>query len=117
MTIPAGPTFSNANLATATAILDVTLSGTYATKTFSIFETCKIYLLGAKDATTTPAKEVSEWITKNEAAIRTAGEASYTTVSSWAIVVDLTWKSAFTTPVRHRGTEDTLVPNPAAVDG
>ena len=47
MTIPAGlTTFTNAGLASATPILDVTLNGTYKGKTFNLFDTCKIYLLG-----------------------------------------------------------------------
>jgi len=46
MSIPAAPTFANAGLSSATPILDVTLSGTYKSKTFKIFDTCKIYLVG-----------------------------------------------------------------------
>jgi hypothetical protein len=62
---------------------------------------------------------VSEWLKTNETIIRSAGQASYTTVSSWAIVVDVTWKSAFTSPVRYRddSTSDLTVPDTTAKDG
>ena len=73
MSIPVGPTYTNAGLSTATPILDITLSGTYKTKTFKIFESCKIYLLGQKDAAASPAKEVTEWLKTNEAKLRSAG--------------------------------------------
>lgn len=62
---------------------------------------------------------MNEWLTTNEKIIRTAGLASFTTVSSWAIVIDLTWKNAFTSPVRHRddSTKDLKVPNEATTNG
>jgi len=67
----------------------------------------------------TPAKEVAEWLKTNDSIMRTAGLASYTTVSSWAIVVDLTWKKEFTTPIRNRqdSNGDINIPDPNNTDG
>lgn len=53
----------------------------------------------------------------------TSGDAPLVYNSSWAVVMDLTWTAAFTTPVRYKfvGTaganNDMLIQNPAAVNG
>lgn len=119
--ITAAPVFSNpdltasttpwytANLPQGTAIVAGTL--------FENFETCKIYLIGQKDVTKAPAKEITEWWTKNSAALVSKDLITTTYVSSWAIVVDMTWKKAFA-PVRNKvAASDDVVPNPASVDG
>ena len=120
--ITAAPVFSNpdltatttpwytANLTQGTAIVAGTL--------FEFFETCKIYLVGQKDLTKSPAKELTEWYTKNNAALASKDLITTTYVSSWAIVVDITWKDNFVTPVRYKvAASDDVIPDPASVDG
>jgi hypothetical protein len=52
----------------------------------------KIQLVG--DAASTTSK-ISEFLTTNQTLLTTAGLKLETQVSSWAVVVDVTWKKAF----------------------
>jgi hypothetical protein len=59
---------------------------------FSILNSVKIQLVG--DAASTTSK-ISEFLTTNQTLLTTAGLKLETQVSSWAVVVDVTWKKAF----------------------
>ena len=59
---------------------------------FTILNSVKIQLVG--DAASTTSK-ISEFLTTNQTLLTTAGLKLETQVSSWAVVVDVTWKKAF----------------------
>jgi hypothetical protein len=59
---------------------------------FTILKSVKIQLVG--DAASTTSK-ISEFLTTNQTLLTTAGLKLETQVSSWAVVVDVTWKKAF----------------------
>jgi|LakMenE18May11ns_1017448.scaffolds.fasta_scaffold9719913_1 hypothetical protein len=119
--ITAAPVFSNPELtASTTPWYTANLPSGVAVEAgtlFENFETCKIYLVGQKDVTKSPAKEITEWWTKNSAALVSKDLITTTYVSSWAIVVDMTWKKAFSAVRDKVAASDNVVPNDAAVDG
>ena len=93
MSITAAPAYVNPSL---TAMSTPFISGVFPAgatakggTNFTIFEKCDIYLLGQKEATLSPAKEINEWWTANKAALLAAKMIPTTQVSSWAIVVDI----------------------------
>ena len=109
MSIPGPAALVNDLLNTVKANVDVALvqgATASAGTNFAIFETCKIWVIGQPAADKSPAKDIADWWKTNSAAITTAGLVPTAQVSSWAIVMDLTWRAAFTTPVRNKGTND-----------
>lgn len=109
LTVTTKPFFT-ATLTAGTAIPAGTL--------FEFFDTCNVYLVGQKDPLKSPAKELATWWTANASALASKGLITTTYVSSWAIVVDITWKDHFITPVRYKSTtNDQVIPDPTAVDG
>ena len=107
--VTAAPAFTNPNL-TATTVPFITAKLTAGTAVvagtiFELFESCNIFLIGQKDPAKAPAKEISDWWTKNLSALTTKELLTTSFVSSWAIVVDLKWKKAFNS-VRLKGSDD-----------
>lgn len=120
--VTAAPVFSNPDLtATSTPFFTATLTAGTAIPSgtlFELFDTCKVYLVGQKDPLKSPAKELATWWAANASALAAKELITTTYVSSWAIVVDITWKKNFITPVRYKTTaSDQVIPNPASVDG
>ena len=100
-TIPSPPPFYNT--AGLTGGASVTID---ATK-FKILKSVNIYLVGDPVGT---KSTVAEFLSTNNALLDAANLRLETQVSSWAIVVDVTWKKAFA-PVRK---QDTTGTTPAA---
>ena len=85
-TVISPPMFYNSN--SLTNPITVTID---AAK-FKILNSVSIYLSGDPAGT---KNQVADWRYANSDAITAAGLATLTNVSSWAIVVDITWKKAF----------------------
>ena len=90
--------FISAKLTAGTAVVAGTL--------FEFFESCNIFLIGQKDPAKAPAKDISDWWTKNISTLASKELITTSFVSSWAIVVDIKWKTAFVSPVRYKGATD-----------
>ena len=78
--------------------------------TWKRFESAKIYLTGNPTETEEPRKSLTEWFKTNNDAIAKNGLRPLMTVSSWAIVVDITWKSAFNNVRQINTLDDNLTP-------
>lgn len=87
-------TYTNANLKTTTPLVSVDLT---TNASFNLFETFNLWVLGSSDTSASPYTDIADWYTAN-----TSGNAI--NVSSWAVVMTLTWNAPFTTPVRPRYT-------------
>ena len=72
-------------------------------------ESVKVYLTG-QDPTSSVQTAVTEWFKQNDATIRQNGMVSQFQLSSWAIVVDITWKKAFNDVRTYDSTDDTKIP-------
>jgi hypothetical protein len=72
-------------------------------------ESVKVYLTG-QNPTSSVQTAVTEWFKQNDATIRQNGMVSQFQLSSWAIVVDITWKKAFNDVRTYDSTDDTKIP-------
>jgi hypothetical protein len=80
------------------------------TSAWKILETVNVRLLGVAKDTDEPRKALTDWYTKNKATIATLGLEAALTVSSWAVVVDITWKAAFNNVRLINTIDDTKTP-------
>jgi len=80
-------------------------------------DTVKVYLSGNLSATDEPRKALTDWLTTNNEAIAKNGLRPLLTVSSWAVVVDITWKSAFNAVRQINNVSDSLTPQSPATAG
>jgi len=98
-TIPAGPVFPGTE--TLTALITPTI-----TSDWSILKSVKIYLDGEATKKDGNKKLIADWLKTNKKTISAANEFDSTEVSSYAVVVDVSWKTAFA-PVRSKGPNTT----------
>lgn len=123
MTFTALP-YSNPQLATRTPDLAWSSPAGWA-----IFDSCNINVLGAKDNMSSPYTDMANWQKTNlsvqgSAVVSVLGALVGTSVdlyagvrvSSWAVVLDLSWKSAFNDVRVVNSSDDNVVPG-SSVDG
>jgi hypothetical protein len=98
---------------TPSSVAAATLTWTSAS-TFQLFNSCTIYLQGESSASKDPYKAMTAWYKANASAIAFNGLIAPLTLSSWAIVVDITWKLSFNNVRTTNPTNDALTPPSAA---
>lgn len=84
--------------------------------TWKRLNSVSIYLKGSATSTDEPRKSLAEWYSANDANIAANGMRTTLSVSSWAIVVDITWKSAFNNVRNINTSSDNLTPPSTLVD-
>lgn len=91
--LDATPTaYTNAELAKTNPLISVDLT---SFQDFQLFESFKLWVIGAPDDASSPYSDIEEWYSAN-------ASGNVMNVSSWAVVMTLTWNAPFTTPVRPR---------------
>ena len=105
--VPTYPTTDMTGVATASFKSD---------NTWKRIESVSIYLKGNSVETEEPRKSLTEWYKTNDANIATNGLRTILSVSSWAIVVDITWKSAFNNVRNINSIDDAKTPQNPLTD-
>ena len=98
-TIPDAPLFPTTETLTPNITMEI---GT----DWTLMKSCKIYLDGESTKKDGNKKLIADWLKTNRKTLITAAQLDATEVSSYAVVIDLTWDSAFA-PVRQQGATST----------
>lgn len=91
----------------ATAITTVT-----ADSTWKLLGSASVYLAGYAEGAG-PRAALDEWYKKEQASMANNNMLATTSVSSWSIVVDLTWKADFREVRKINTSDDSLTPDTA----